>query len=91
MKQWMINEGGDKTGLFDSVSFDPNKYSMTLNFNDMKVTYQAIDINDYKSMELLIDRFMKDRPGLVMLPLCSQVTRLPTTSSYEFDPLIIDD
>ena len=72
---WMINEKGTKSADFKNVTYDPNKFKVSLQFEKMKVTYQAIDQHDYQSMEILIDRLNKEHPGLVLLPLCSQITQ----------------
>lgn len=73
-----------------SVQFDPNKYRISLKFPKMKVTYQALEAHDYNSMEILIDRLNKEHPGLVLLPLCSQITTKDPPSGSSFSPIFLE-
>lgn len=56
MKNWMIGDKENDQGL-KQVSYAPSKYRMTLIYPDANITYQAVDLNDYQSMELVLDRF----------------------------------
>lgn len=56
MRSWMINENGGQGDNLRTVSFDPNYYRLSLSFDEMKVTFQAVDMHEYRSMEFLIDR-----------------------------------
>ena len=53
----------------DSLVFDPDQFKLSLLLRDKKITFQAIDNQSYGTMELVLERCVKEKPDLVLLPL----------------------
>ena len=53
----------------ESLVFDPDQFKLSLLLKDQKITFQAIDNQSYGTMELVLERCVKEKPDLVLLPL----------------------
>jgi hypothetical protein len=54
----------------EKVVYDPDQYKLAMFMNgNKKVTFQAIDNQSYGSMELILERCVKEKPDLILLPI----------------------
>lgn len=51
------------------MNLDAEGHKVTIFFEKLRLTFQAIDMHDYASMEMVLQRFIKEKPHFVMLPL----------------------
>ena len=63
----MAQLSGNKN--LEGVVFDPDQFKLSLLLKDLKVTFQAIDNQSYGTMELVMERCVKEKPDLVLLPI----------------------
>ena len=52
----------------ENVVYDPDQFKLSLLLKDEKITFQAIDNQSYGTMELVLERCVKEKPDLVLLP-----------------------
>ena len=55
----------------EKVVYDPEIYKMCLFTGKKKITFQAIQNQNFSSMEIVLDRCSKEKPDLILLPLDS--------------------
>jgi hypothetical protein len=53
----------------ENVSFDPDTYKLSLFFEGKRLTFQAIDNQNYSSMKIVLERCVKEKPDFVLLPI----------------------
>lgn len=55
--------------LGEKIKYSANEFKVAIVKDDMKITFQAIDPNEFLSMEIILDRCVKEKPNLVLLPV----------------------
>ena len=55
--------------LGEKIKFSANEFKVTISKDSLKITFQAIDPNEFPSMEVILDRCVKEKPDLVLLPV----------------------
>ena len=60
---------GEPDSTFEKMNLDAEGHKVTIFFEKLRLTFQAIDMHDYASMEMVLQRFIKEKPHFVMLPL----------------------
>ena len=53
----------------EKIKYSANEHKVAIVKDDVKITFQAIDPNEFPSMEIVLDRCIKDKPNLVLLPI----------------------
>ena len=60
---------GEPVSSFSEAVLDPEGHKLTLLFDKLRLTFQAIDSHDHSSMEVVLQRCIKEKPNFVMIPL----------------------
>ena len=70
-------------GLEDVV-YDADQFKLSLQLKDKKVTFQAIDNQSFGTMELILERCVKEKPDLVLLPIAGSrmLNGLPEVDAF---------
>jgi hypothetical protein len=57
------------TKSLENVVYDADQFKLSLLLKEQKVTFQAIDNQSFGTMELILERCVREKPDLVLLPI----------------------
>ena len=60
---------GQPVDSYQKTHLDAEGHKITMFFEKLRLTFQAIDMHDFASMEVVLQRCIKEKPHFVVLPL----------------------